>query len=193
MVAPSGDDFVFNFGQGMDGEMTVNGQTTPLAELAASGRARPSASTPGATEVPIPASARIRVRSGQTTFLVTAVAQPKQAAFPMFAAMESRTLKYIAGSLAVHLGVWAFLQTIPAEGAGINVDLASAEETNLKAQTTDKESSRRRRPTRRPMAPTVARTWAAARWRSPRARPASRTRSAPMVTSRSRTTTRSPR
>ena len=139
MVAPCGDDFVFNYGEGMDGEMTVNGQTTPLAELAASGRARPSASTPGATEVPIPASARIRVRSGQTTFLVSAVAQPKQAAFPMFAAMESRTLKYIAGSLAVHLGVWAFLQTIPAEGAGINVDLASAEETAIKAQTTDKE------------------------------------------------------
>ena len=71
MVAPQGDEFVFNFGQGMDGEMTVNGQTTPLADLALSGRARPSASTPGATEVPIPATARIRVRSGLTTFLVS--------------------------------------------------------------------------------------------------------------------------
>lgn len=143
MVAPAGngsDEFVFNFGSGMDGEMTVNGQTTPLADLAASGRARPSASTPGATEVPIPATARIRVRSGLTTFLVSAVAQPKQAAVPLFAAMESRTLKYVAGSLAVHLGVLAFLQTIPAEGAGANIDLANAEQTTLSGKTTEKDT-----------------------------------------------------
>ncbi len=138
MVAPQGDEFVFNFGPGMDGEMTVNGQSTPLADLAASGRARPSASTPGATEVPIPAAARIRVRSGLTTFLVSAVAQPKQHAVPLFA-MEGRAIKYVAGSLAVHLGLIAFLGTLPAEGAGVNIDLASNEITTTKTTNTDKE------------------------------------------------------
>ncbi len=135
MVAPQGDEFVFNFGQGMDGEMTVNGHTTPLAELAASGRARPSTSTPGATEVPIPATARIRVRSGLTTFLVSAVAQPKQAAVPMFPALEGRAMKYLAGSLAVHLGIIAFLNTIPAEAGGLNIELGNVEQVSMKGDT----------------------------------------------------------
>ena len=141
MVAPQGDEFVFNFGPGMDGEMTVNGHSTPLAELAASGRSRASASTPGATEVPIPGNARIRVRSGLTTFLVSAVAQPKQQAFPLFAALEGRTMKYLAGSLAVHLGLLAFLNTLPAEGAGVNIDLAANEQTTTKSTNTDKETA----------------------------------------------------
>ncbi len=135
MVAPQGDEFVFNFGAGMDGEMTVNGQTTPLADLASSGRARPSATTPGATEVPIPATARIRVRSGLTTFLVSAVAQPKQAAVPMFPAMEGRAMKYLAGSLAAHLGIIAFLGTIPAEGSTVNVELGDHEVVSMKGET----------------------------------------------------------
>ena len=135
MVAPAGDEFVFNFGHGMDGEMTVNGQTTPLAELASTGRARPSASTPGATEVPIPATARIRVRSGLTTFLVSAVAQPKQAAVPMFPALEGRAMKYFAGSLAVHLGIIAFLGTVQADSGGVNIDLTNSEQTTMKGDT----------------------------------------------------------
>ena len=135
MVAPQGDEFVFNFGAGMDGEMTVNGQTTPLADLASSGRARPSASTPGATEVPIPHAARIRVRSGLTTFLVSAVAQPKQAAVPMFPAFEGRAMKYLAGSLAVHLGLVAFLGTVQADNGGVNIDLTNAESTSMKGET----------------------------------------------------------
>ncbi len=139
MVAPSGDEFVFNFGAGMDGELTVHGQSTPLGELAASGRARPSASMPGVTEVPIPGNARIRVRSGLTTFLVSAVARPNQQAFPRFAAIEGRTLKYLAGSIAVHAGLLLFLQTLPAEGAGVNIDLAANETTTTKSTTTDKE------------------------------------------------------
>jgi len=70
---------------------------------------------------------------------VTAVAQPKQGALAGFAPMESRTLKYIAGSLAVHLGVWMFLQTIPADAAGVNVDLAANEQTSLKGDNTQKD------------------------------------------------------
>jgi hypothetical protein len=50
LVAPHGDDFAFNFGHGMDGEMVVNGQTTTLAELAQQGRTSIS---------PIPANAKI--------------------------------------------------------------------------------------------------------------------------------------
>ena len=74
LVAPRGDDFVFNYAPGIDGELVVDGKTTPLAELAATGLARPSLQTAGAIEVPIPARAKIRARSGMTTFVVMFVA-----------------------------------------------------------------------------------------------------------------------
>ncbi len=140
LVAPSGDDFVFNYGAGIDGELTVDGKSTPLAELAATGRARASATTAGAIEVPIPPRARIRARSGNTTFLVSAVARPRQQAVPLFT-MQNRTMAYFAGSLAVHLGVWALLQTIPEVGTGVSIEMVSAEAVNMHGQNTDKEEA----------------------------------------------------
>lgn len=139
LVAPSGDDFVFNYGAGIDGEMIVGGTSTPLAELAATGRARPSATIAGAIEVPLPMAARIRARSGNTTFLVTAMAQPRKQAVAVFGAMESRTMAYFAGSLAVHLGVWAFLQTVPVDGTGVNMDFHALETAELRSSTTERD------------------------------------------------------
>ena len=66
LVAPQGDDFVFNFGHGMEGEMVVNGQSTSLAELAAQGRTHDQPD-PGGRE-------DSASRAGKTTFLVSAVA-----------------------------------------------------------------------------------------------------------------------
>jgi len=135
MVAPSGDDFVFNYGPGMDGELIVDGKSTPLAQLVGAGLARPSASTAGAIEVPIPAKAKIRARAGQTTFLVSAVNKPKQHAAPLFN-IERRTAAYVAGSLAIHMGIIAFLQTIPPDDAGVNVSFNSEDATAIKSSTT---------------------------------------------------------
>jgi hypothetical protein len=131
LVAPSGDDFVFNYGAGIDGELILDGKSTPLAELAAAGRSRPSASTAGAIEVPIPPRARIRARAGQTTFMISAVARPRRHAAPSWAGFENRALSYIGGSLAVHLGIWAFLQAIPAEASGLNLQIGTIEETGI--------------------------------------------------------------
>ncbi|MDX2091304.1 MAG: AgmX/PglI C-terminal domain-containing protein [Kofleriaceae bacterium] len=139
LVAPSGDDFVFNFGAGIDGEMTVDGTTVPLAQLAATGRARPSMTTAGAIEVPIPANARIRARSGNTTFLVSAVGKPRAQTVPLWS-MENRTMGYFAGSLAAHAAVWAFLQTVPMNAEGAHLDLASIEATDMRGGTIDRET-----------------------------------------------------
>lgn len=139
LVAPSGDDFVFNYGAGIDGELTVDGKTTSLAELAATGRARPSSSAAGAVEIPIPSNGKIRARSGRTTFLVSGVAKPIEQATPLFN-LNSRTLAYFAGSLAAHLGVWALLQMVPEEGSGIDVSLGINETTAMKVTDTAKES-----------------------------------------------------
>ncbi|MGN6109464.1 MAG: FHA domain-containing protein, partial [Kofleriaceae bacterium] len=123
LVAPHGDDFAFNFSPNMEGEMIVGGQSTSLAELASQGRT---------TISPIPANAKIRVRAGKTTFLVSAVPQPRRQAAALFAALESRVLVYFAGSLAAHLGFWLILQQIPVEDSGASVDLASLEDTGTR-------------------------------------------------------------
>jgi hypothetical protein len=139
LVAPLGDDFVFNYGHGMDGEMILDGKSTPLAELAASGRSRPSSTQPGATEVAIPAKARIRVRSGQATFMVSSVAQPRKQMAPLFASMESRVMAYFASSAAVHLGLWALLRTIPPDPENVPADLAAAEEGETRSNAISQE------------------------------------------------------
>ncbi|MBL0214685.1 MAG: AgmX/PglI C-terminal domain-containing protein [Myxococcales bacterium] len=130
LVAPSGDDFAFNFASGMEGEMVVNGQSTSLQELAAQGRT---------TISPIPPGAKIRVRAGKTTFLVSAVPQPRRHAMPLFAALESRVLAYFAGSLAVHLGFWLVLEQIPVEDSGANIDLASLEDTSTRTNSASQD------------------------------------------------------
>ena len=127
MIAPQGDDFVFNYGAGMDGEVIVDGKSLPFASLAATGLSRPSATVAGAIEVSIPAKAKIRARAGQTTFLVSAMAKPQaHAAAPLFD-IERRTAAYVAGSFALHVGIVALLQTIPPDDAGANIDFSSLE------------------------------------------------------------------
>jgi hypothetical protein len=122
LVAPRGDDFVLNVGHGLTGEMMFNGQTVPLS----------------APELPIPAGAKIRVRAGQTTFIVSAVPRPRRHAAPLFT-LENRTLAYFAGSLAVHLGIWALLQMVPEEQGAPDVDFASNETTTINAANQVKE------------------------------------------------------
>jgi FHA domain len=140
LVAPSGDDFVFNYGPGIEGELITGGVSTPLAELAATGQVRPSATTPGAVEIPIPADARIRARAGQATFLVAAIARPQQQLTTTFAAaLEGRTAKYVAGSLAAHLGVVFLLSQIPVAEAGVNVELGSREPVQTSTTGVEKE------------------------------------------------------
>ena len=138
LVAPLGDEFVLNIAAGMGGEMTVDGTSTQLSELASSGRARPSTSTPGATEVPIPANARIRVNAGINTFLVSSVARPKRQAVPVFA-YSSAFMAFFAASAMVHLGFWALLNTIPPDPHSLTGDLGSNEArlTRTKSKTNE--------------------------------------------------------
>ena len=136
LVAPKGDDFVFNYDASMEGEMTVDGTATSLATLAQS--ARPSASVAGAIELPIPARARIRAKSGQTTFLVSSVAKPRAEANPLFAP-DRRMLGYAAASLGVHLAAILFLQTIPVDDSSANLDLDNTELVGMRTSDTSKE------------------------------------------------------
>src|SRR6185312_11708186 len=73
------------------------------------------------------------------TFMVSAVARPRRQASPLLASLESRTLGYFAGSLAVHIGIWALLQTIPVEDSAANIDLSTQEQVDIKGSVVDKE------------------------------------------------------
>jgi hypothetical protein len=131
MIAPNGDEFAFHFGHGMDGEMVVGGQTTSLGELAAQGRT---------TISPIPSNAKIRVRAGRNTvFLISAVPQPRRQMLPLFATLESRVVSYFAGSLAVHLGIWALLAQLPPDAGGANVDLGALEDSTTRTSSTSQD------------------------------------------------------
>jgi pSer/pThr/pTyr-binding forkhead associated (FHA) protein len=132
MIAPQGDDFAFSFGHGMEGEMVIGGQEPiSLGELAAQGRT---------TICPIPPNAKFRVRTGRnTTFLISAVAQPRRQMIPLFATLESRVLTYFAGSLAVHLGLWALLMMLPPEASGANVDHSSLEDTSTRTSSASQD------------------------------------------------------
>ena len=142
LVAPSptGDDFVFNYAAGIDGDLSLDGTTTPLAVLAANGRARPSAIVAGAIELPIPARAKIHARTGTTRFVITAVPEPRRHVVPLFAALERRTVTYFAGSLGVHLGLILLLAQIPMDDSAANIDLASTESLSTRSTTTIKDS-----------------------------------------------------
>ncbi len=140
LVAPSGDDFVFNYAPGMEAEVTVNGTTTSIAELTAAGRARPSAVVAGAIEVPIPLAAKIRAKTGQTTFLISAVNKPKQQGVPLFA-LERRTTAYIGGSLAAHLAAVLILNAMPVEAGTVSADMNMGEQVALTGQNPAQEDA----------------------------------------------------
>ncbi len=139
LVAPLGDDFVVNFVQGMEGEMMSEGQSTTLDELQGQGRARPSTTAAGAMEMQIPLNARIRVKSGHNTFLISSVPAPRKQPVPLFASMSTTLLAFVAGSAIVHLGFWALLRTIPPDPRALALDLGSGEGRMTRVQSKAQE------------------------------------------------------
>src|SRR5260221_6298018 len=122
LVEPHGDDFVFNFGHGMDGEMIVGGQSTSLQELASQGRTSIS---------PIPANAKIRARVGKTTFLVASVPRPPRHAPPIMP-LETPFMVSLGGTSAAFAIIMLLLLQIPVEDSNTNIDLASLEDTSTR-------------------------------------------------------------
>ncbi len=139
LVEPRGSEYVFNFAPGMEGEMTVDGQSMSLSDAASQGRARPSASSAGALEMPIPAKARIRVRSGQTTFLVSSVAAPKRHASPLFATFEAMIMMFFAGSALAHIGFLFLVNTAGNDGTAGDTDSNDSEDVSMRSASTSSD------------------------------------------------------
>jgi pSer/pThr/pTyr-binding forkhead associated (FHA) protein len=131
MIAPQGDEFAFHFGHGMDGEMMLGGQSTPLAELAAQGRT---------TIYPIPLGAKIRVRTGpHTTFLVSAVARPRRQTSPLFGSLDTLFAGSVGGTAAVFGILMLLLWQIAPEDSGANMEFGSLEDTTTRTNSTSQD------------------------------------------------------
>lgn len=128
LVAPSGDDFVLNYAAGIDGEVIVDGAPVALSALAA----QPSRAAAGAFEIAIPRNARIRARIGQATVMISAVERPRRHARAGIA-LDHRVAAYAAGSLALHLAVWAVLRATPPDEMRPSLSVDAAEELSLRA------------------------------------------------------------
>ena len=127
LVAPQGDDFVVNFTADMNGEVTVAGQRTSLADMIAQGHAKPSAAAPGAFQMALPDNARVKLLAGKNTFLIAPISKPKKHAAPVFGTRQNRILAFLAGSAIVHMGLWAMLRTIPPDANSLALDLGSSD------------------------------------------------------------------
>ena len=139
LIAPLGNDFVFNYASGMDGEVTVDGQTTPLSELQGQGRSRASTTAPGALEMAIPPKARIKVSVGKNTFQIASVPQPRRQVVPIFASVESIVLAFVAGSAIVHFGFLLLLFAIPPDPHSLQLDLGGGENRLTRVQSKAQE------------------------------------------------------
>ncbi len=138
LVAPQGDGFVFNFSQGWEGEMNIDGQVTPLADLIGLGRARQSASMTGAIEVPLPPKTRIRVSTGNQSFMVSSVPQPRRQGAAAFA-MDSELMAYIAASAILILGFVWILDNLRPDPKTMMSDMFASSDRASRTQTKPNE------------------------------------------------------
>jgi hypothetical protein len=136
LIKPRGDAFVFNFASSMEGEITVDGQSMTLADAVAQGRAHPSLAIAGALELPIPRKARIRVRSGQTTFLLSSVAAPRRQPSPLFVSLETMAMVFVAGSALAHIGFLFLLNLAGNDGTAGGTDSADNEDVSMRSVST---------------------------------------------------------
>jgi TonB family protein len=120
LVHSTGTDYELLFTQQMSGDVTVDNQTIPLAQLAQSGRARQSGDVAGAYAWAIPNGARAKVDLGQNTFLVSSVPAPRH--YPTPVQIDWGTQAYTAATgLATALFLFMVF-SIPPDPKSLSLD-----------------------------------------------------------------------
>lgn len=120
LVRSTGGGFELAFTPGMSGEVVVDGQTLSLAELARSGRARPSYDVPGARVWPIADHARARLALGHNSFLVASVAAPRRYETPL--RIDWATHAYTGATGLAVLLFLLLVNAIPADLKSLSLD-----------------------------------------------------------------------
>jgi len=122
LVRSTGTDWTFNFMRNWPGDVTVDGRTETLEQVAAAGRASGSSAAPGAYEMQIPLNARIKVDIGENTFLINSVPPPRRHPASLLATLDTRFFGYLGGAALGAAGVLALLWAIPPEESNTFVE-----------------------------------------------------------------------
>jgi TonB family protein len=120
LVHSTGTDFELLFTNQMSGDITVDGQTISLAQLAQSGRAHASSEVAGAYAWAIPNNARAKIDLAQNTFLISSVPPPRHYETPI--QIDWGTQAYTgATGLAVLLFLF-MVYSIPPDPKSLSLD-----------------------------------------------------------------------
>ncbi len=121
LVRAAGTGYELLFTQALEGDADLgDGQKTPLASLAASGAARPSAEYPGAFALPLGASFRASLRHGENTFNVAAVPRPRR--YPTPFAIDWGMQSYTAGVFVITATFLLLIFSLPPDPRSLSVD-----------------------------------------------------------------------
>ena len=125
IVVESGAGIAVVIPHGAGGDVTVQGQTMTFGELAATGRTQPCAELAGAQQYALPNGATARVRHRNFMFVVRPVAAGQRIGTGL--SIDWTPLLYIGGSAAVHLAILIMFFFLPPRGAGLSLDLLTAD------------------------------------------------------------------
>jgi len=119
LVRSTGAEYELLFTSAMRGDVTVEGKTTSLADWTAAGRARPS-DISGALATTIPQGARFCLEHGNSTFLVSSVARPRQ--YPVPLRLDWQQQSYTAAVLAGAGLFMGLMFSVPADPRSLAID-----------------------------------------------------------------------
>ncbi len=132
LVRSTGNDWSLVIAPGMTGDIATGGAETDLAQMIASGRARPSAAVSGSHEWPIAADAHCTVALGENTFLVSSVARARAIA-PLGLRHRDWTGDMYNGiSFGAHALVLLLMLMIPPDAKSLSLDLFGADQRLIK-------------------------------------------------------------
>lgn len=114
---------------GLSGEVRRGANVMPIEALLAAGHG----------SVPLAVGTHVKATLGRTTFHVRGVEAPARAVAPTPFVADRQVLTFLAASAVVHLGVLAFLNTVPPSQDSVSGDLNPNEDVSVLVRTTSAE------------------------------------------------------
>lgn len=120
LVRSTGTDYELLFTPAMRGDVTLDGKTSSLSDWTAAGRAAPSPEVSGALATRIPQGARFCLQHGNSTFLVSSVARPRQ--YPVPLQLDFQQQAY-TGAVLAGAGLFLGLMfSVPSDPRSLAID-----------------------------------------------------------------------
>ena len=132
LVQSTGADYVVNYTDAMDGDVTIEADRTPLKELASSGRARPAGEFPGTYSYGLPQNARLKLDVGESTFLINSVAPARRVVSPLLARIDWSSQVFTGASFAIHALLLFLVFSVPPDAKSLSLDLFNTDNKFVK-------------------------------------------------------------